>query len=138
MAGYWVRRLDAIPTIAPEEPHDPDWHPLTYHFGVEAFGANVYTAPRPDMQLVGEHDESASGQEELYVVLAGAARFHLAGEAFDAPAISVVAVTDPAVRRGALATEAGTRLLAVGGRPTGAFGSSWDARHFAGVPRVDG
>jgi hypothetical protein len=28
MGRSWVRRLDEIPRIDPEEAHDPDWHPL--------------------------------------------------------------------------------------------------------------
>jgi hypothetical protein len=52
--------------------------------------------------------------------------------------VTVVAVTDPAVKRTAVAIRAGTRLLAVGGPATDRFESSWQARHFEGVPRADG
>ena len=138
MPGYWVRRLDAIPTIAPEEPDDPDWYPLQHHFALTAFGANIYTASRPGIQLLGEHDETGSGHEELYVVIAGSARFQLGGEAFDAPAVTVVAVTDPAVQRGAVAAAAGTTIVAIGAPATERFVSSWAAGHFEGIPRAGG
>ena len=37
------------------------WHPLTHHFGLTAFGANVFVAAAAQDELVAEHDESASG-----------------------------------------------------------------------------
>ena len=70
--------------------------------------------------MIEEHDELGAGagrHEELYVVLTGRARFALAGEERDAPAGTVVFVRDPAVRRGAVAEEAGTTVLVVGGVP---------------------
>ena len=138
MAGYWVKPLDAVPRIAPEEEGGPDWYPLQHHFGLTAFGINVYEASRAGVELVGEHDEAGSGQEEIYVVVSGAARFELEGEVLEAPALTVVAITEPAVRRSAVATEAGTRLIAVGGRAQRSFESSWQAHHFEGVPRAAG
>jgi tetratricopeptide (TPR) repeat protein len=51
------------------------------------------------------------------VVLDGAARFTVAGDEFDALPGTVVFVRDPAVRRGAVAAEADTTALAVGGSP---------------------
>jgi len=50
-------------------------------------------------------------------VIEGAARFTVAGDAFDAPARTVVFVPDPAARRGAVATAANTTALVVGGSP---------------------
>jgi hypothetical protein len=134
--GWWVRRLEDVPRIPPEEPNDPDWYPLQHHFGLTAFGANAYVAPSVGDLLVGEHDESSSEQEEIYVVTTGRARFTLAGEEHDAAAVSVVAVRDPAVRRSAVALEAGTTVLAIGGKRDPTFRSSWQAHHFEGVPRA--
>jgi tetratricopeptide (TPR) repeat protein len=68
--------------------------------------------------LIEPHDELGAGagrHEELYVVIGGSARFTVAGEEFDAPARTVVFVRDPAVRRGAVATQSSTTALAVGG-----------------------
>jgi predicted Zn-dependent protease len=63
----------------------------------------------------------------LYVVIAGAARFTVAGDEFDAPAGTVVFVRDPTARRAAVATEASTTALAVGGASGRAYEvSPWE------------
>jgi hypothetical protein len=138
LGRYWVKRLDEVPTIAAEERDDPVWYPLQHHFGLRAFGANLYEAARPGVELVGEHAEDESGQEELYLVISGRAQFELDGEAFEVEAQGVVAVGDPAVRRRAVALERGTRIVAVGAPPSGEFRTSWQLHHFQGVPRADG
>jgi quercetin dioxygenase-like cupin family protein len=89
------------------------------------------------MWLVAEHDESESGQEELYVVVRGAARFTLAGQAFDVTAVGLVAIPEPAVKRAAVATEDGTIVLAVGGPAGSGFATTWRAEHFEQVPRAE-
>ena len=86
------------------------------------------------MTLISEHDESGSGQEELYVVLAGAAAFTLDGERIEAPAMTAVAIRDASVRRSATATQGDTILLAIGAPARDAFESTWRASHFEGVP----
>jgi tetratricopeptide (TPR) repeat protein len=106
------------------------WKPLRRPLGVSAFGVNAYWAESPGDELIEEHDELGSGagrHEELYVVLNGAARFKVAGEEFDAPAATVIFIRDPSVRRGAVATEAGSTALAVGGTPGRAYEvSPWE------------
>jgi hypothetical protein len=134
LTGYWVKRLDEVPLVPEDEPGDPLWYPLQHHFGFTAFGANVYTAPEAEGSLIGEHDESDSEQEELYLVTAGSARFRIGGEEHVVPAGAVVAITDPAVRRTAVAAEPGTTLVVVGGRRAPAFESSWQPGHFTDVP----
>jgi hypothetical protein len=98
-------RLDEI------EPRGRDI-PVREHFGIHAFGINAYR-PSEDGTLIGEHDESGSGQEELYLVLDGKATFEVDGETIEAPAGTFVAVA-PASRR--KATGDGT-ILALGGTP---------------------
>jgi tetratricopeptide (TPR) repeat protein len=91
---------------------------------IEAFGVNAYRAVADDAQIINEHDElglSSAGQQELYVVLNGAATFNIDGERVEAPAGSLVFVRDPATRRGAVATEVGTTVLAIGGTPGEAY-----------------
>lgn len=136
MARWFARPLADVPTIDPEEAGDPVWHPLQHHFGLTAFGANAYVAAESGGELLGAHDELASGQEELYVVVAGVARFTLDGDEVEAPAPFVVAVPDPAVTRAAVAAEAGTTVLAFGGERREDFRSSWGESHFRGVPRA--
>jgi quercetin dioxygenase-like cupin family protein len=128
---YAVRRLGDVPTVPDSE---FAWHPLQHHFGLTAFGANVFVAPAPGDVLVEEHDESASGQEELYVVLRGRVSFTLDGNEHETEAISLVAVADPSVRRRATALEAGTAVLAIGTAPDG-FRSTWRSAWFESVPQ---
>jgi len=93
------------------------WSPIRREFGVGSFGINAWTAEEQGGGLVGEHDESRSGHEELYVVVAGAARFTVDGEEVEAPAGTVVFVRDPSSKRQAVAVEPGTTVLSVGGKP---------------------
>jgi tetratricopeptide (TPR) repeat protein len=125
---YSVIRLDeveAVPTFG-----ELKWKPLRRPLGVTAFGVNAYWAEQPGDELIEEHDELGAGagrHEEIYVVIGGAARFTVAGEGFDASPGTVVFVRDPAVRRGAVATQANTTALAVGGTPGRAYEvSPWE------------
>ena len=102
------------------------WSPIRRELGVQAFGINAWHGDA-DKQLVGEHDEKTSGHEELYVVVAGAARFTVDGEELDAPVGTVVFVRDPASRRQAVATEDGTTLISAGGKANEAYAPrSWE------------
>ena len=115
---WQVARLDDI------ERRDRDI-PVREHLGIEAFGINAFT-PGEDALLINEHDESGSGQEELYIVLDGTATFELDGETVDAPAGTMVFVS-PETRR--KATGDGT-VLVLGGTPGQAYqaldwGEAW-------------
>jgi hypothetical protein len=91
------------------------WRPVAAHLGITSFGANVFTASQAGDPVINEHDEDEpNADEELYVVLSGAARFRLGDEERDAPAGSFVYVA-PGVLRGAIAQEPDTAVLAVGG-----------------------
>ena len=127
-----MKRLDEVPLVPTDDPSDFDWYPLQHHFGLTAYGVNVFGGDA-GIVLVAEHDETESGQEELYLVLRGAARITVDDEETDAPTLTIVAVPDPAVRRGAAAIENGTLLLAVGGNP-GSFETTWRAQHLEHVP----
>jgi hypothetical protein len=131
-----IRRIVDVPKVTDGEADDPDWHPLTHHFGLTAFGLNAFVARAEGQELVGEHDETGSGQEEVYVVTAGRARFWLDGWVHDVDAGCVV-VLRPEVRRSAVALEEGTTLLAIGGPAREHFESTWNDSHFEGVPRAD-
>lgn len=116
------------------------WAPVRRSLGVTAFGVNAWT--RGDgQQLVGEHSEEASGQEELYVLLAGSALFTVDGEERELAAGAVVHVA-PTARRAAIALEDGTRILVVGRRPAGeyrepAFETNADVIALFGENRVE-
>ncbi len=130
-----MKRLDEVPLVPTDDPADFDWYPLQHHFGISAFGVNAFGGDE-GIELVAEHDETESGQEELYVVLAGSARFTIAGDEVELPPIGLVVLTDPEVRRAATSIADGTLLLALGGSP-GSFRTTWRAQHFERVPRAD-
>lgn len=105
-------------------PGQPLWRLLRATLGAEAFGVNAWTARDPGQVVIGEHDElglGAAGHEELYVVLAGSATFTVDGEEVEAPAGTLVFVKDPAVTRSAIAREADTTVLVIGGTPGKAY-----------------
>jgi hypothetical protein len=136
MRGYSVRALEELPTVPRGEPGDPVWRPLQHLLGLTAFGLNAYTARSPGDELLGEHDETASAQEEVYLVLAGRAAFRVGDDRFEAPAGTVVAIRDPSLVRAALASEPDTTLLAIGAAPGRPFDTTWLPHHFEGVPRL--
>ena len=93
-------------------------YPVREHFDIGAFGVNAFTADAVDVRVIGEHDElgwASGGHEELYVVLEGRAAFTVADEEIDAPKGTLVFVR-PGTKRGAVAKEDGTTILAIGGR----------------------
>ena len=114
MSGHTVAQLHEIPKRGP-------WIPIRHHFGIGAFGVNAYRAEEAGGQVIGTHTETWSQHEELYVVVEGRATFTVDGDEHDAPAGTLVFVGDPAARRGAVAKEAGTTVLAAGARPGHAF-----------------
>jgi hypothetical protein len=135
MQGYRVTRLEEVPVIRAVEPGDPVWRPLQHYLRLDAFGANVYVANEPGVVLIREHDEVASGQEELYFVLSGRVRFALDGEEIDGREGTVVTAAPEVVRSG-IAMESGSAVFAVGAKPHGRFESSWRPEHFEDVPQA--
>jgi tetratricopeptide (TPR) repeat protein len=120
--AYRVVTLDGI------EPRDEDNGRIRLavrqELDIEGFGVNAYRAVAAEAQIINEHDEiglTSGGQQELYVVLNGGATFNIDGERVEAPAGSLVFVRDPATKRGAVATEVGTTVLAIGGTPGEAY-----------------
>lgn len=134
MARWAVSAITDLPPVSDGEPGDPGWYPLQHALGVEAFGANVFVAQHAEQVLVAEHDERASGQQELYLLLEGSALFELDGEEVRLGHGDALAVTDPTVRRRARALAKGATLLVVGS-VNGPFASTWNPAHFADIPR---
>jgi tetratricopeptide (TPR) repeat protein len=124
-----VDRLDAI-----EMPDGFVWRPVRRHFDIRGFGVNAYTAREVGGPIVEEHSESQLEHEEMYVVLRGRALFTVDGNEHELTAGQLVYVRDPQLRRGAVALDADTVVLALGGKPGEPHRvSAWEAM-FAAVP----
>lgn len=102
------------------------WKPVRKTLGVTAFGINAYRAESAGDEVVEEHTEEQLGHEEIYVVVSGHATFTVDGEEVDAPAGTLVYLDDVAQKRHAVAKEAGTTVLAVGGVPGTHEASAWE------------
>jgi quercetin dioxygenase-like cupin family protein len=110
-----IKRIEDIPAIAAG---GVGYRLVRRELGIEAFGVNAFTADA-GVQLIEEHAETGEGagrHQELYVVIAGHARFTIDGAEHDAPAGTLVFIPDPRSHRSATAVEDGTMALAVGGR----------------------
>ena len=94
---------------------DRTTHAVRRYFGLSGFGCNAYSTSAGNALIV-PHDESAYGQEELYLVVEGRARFVCDGEEVELGAGEVL-VASPEVRREAYAVESPTTLFLVGGIP---------------------
>lgn len=133
MSGYELRHLDELEQL-PVDDEGLVWRPVRRRFGISAFGTNAYTAEKAGDRVVEEHHEQ-DGHEELYFVATGRARFVLGEEERDAPAGTLVFVR-PGTRRGAVAEEAGTTVLAIGAKPGVVFEpSKWEDWFEAGALR---
>jgi tetratricopeptide (TPR) repeat protein len=124
--------LDAIPVA-----DTLVWRPVRRTLGVEAFGVNAYTAENAGDEIVEEHDELGTGagkHEELYFVASGRVGFTVAGEEIDAPAGTFVFVRNPEVKRHGIAREAGSTVVAIGGRRGKPYEVSPWEHYFAAIP----
>jgi tetratricopeptide (TPR) repeat protein len=124
--GYVFDRLDDLepaPLVAPAATEAGRRRfDVRRRFDITAFGVQAYRAPS-GVDIIREHDETLlgeAGQEELYIVLDGAATFEIDGESIEAPAGTLVHV-QPAARRKATAKDEGTTILVVGGTPGKAY-----------------
>jgi hypothetical protein len=128
MGGYRTSHLDQI--AAEKWPY---WAPIRHHFDVRSFGVNAWRGTSGD-EVIKRHTEEESGQEELYIVLNGRATFTVAGDEIDAPAVTLVHVTDSKAERVAFATEDGTVVLSLGATPGTAYEpSGWDSSYLEGA-----
>jgi tetratricopeptide (TPR) repeat protein len=124
--------IDALDRI--EMPDGFVWRPVRRRFGIEAFGVNAYSAREIGGPVVEEHTESRLGHEEIYFVLRGRARFTIDANDHELGPGQFVFVRDPVLKRGAVALDADTIVLALGGKPGSPHViSAWEAI-FAAVP----
>lgn len=114
MSGYAVRTIDELEAI-----HHGAVKLAGAELGVRSFGMQVLDFPG-GFDAYPEHDHSADGQEEVYVVLSGSAKFVIDGEATSVSAGQMVRV-EPAARRRLTPGSDGVRLLAIGSCIEGAY-----------------
>ena len=124
---WQVARIDDLDRFGPND-EGTLWRPVRRRFDVHAFGVNAWTGAQPGDRVIEKHREP-DGPEELYVVLTGRATFELGEEETDAPAGTLVFVSDPALTREAVATADDTVVLTVGAARGVAFEpSDWEQR----------
>ena len=124
--GYVFARLEELepaPVVAPDATDEGRRRfDIRRSFDITAFGVQAFSAPT-GIDVIRAHDETLlveDGQEELYIVLNGAATFEIDGETIEAPEGSFVHV-QPAANRKATAKDDGTTILVVGGTPGKAY-----------------
>jgi len=124
LSGYEIAHVDEL-DVMPVNGGEFVWRPVRRRFGISAFGSNAYSAEKAGQRVLEEHSEP-DGHEEMYVVLRGRATFTLDEEEIDAPSGTLVFVR-PGTRRGAVAAEDETFILAVGAKPGVVFEpSAWE------------
>jgi hypothetical protein len=131
-----IKHIEDIPAIPAA---GVGYRMVRRELGINAFGINAFTANAGE-HLIEEHDETGSGagrHEELYVVIAGRARFTIDGSEHEARAGTLVFLPDPESRRTATALEDGTTAIAVGGAAGRPYEvSAWEVT-FAAKPLAD-
>jgi mannose-6-phosphate isomerase-like protein (cupin superfamily) len=124
LKGYEIAHVDELDTM-PVNNGEFVWRPVRRRFGISAFGTNAYSAEKAGQRVVEEHFER-DGHEEMYVVLRGRATFTLGDDELDAGPGTLV-FARPGTRRGAIAAEDNTFILAVGAKPGVVFEPSlWE------------
>ena len=113
MSSYSAKSIDELPSLW-------DGFARLVRPGLEitAFGANIMNLP-PDYSTKA-HDESDSGQQELYVALRGAGSVDVDGERLPLDADHLVRV-DAGTDRVLSSGPDGLRVLCISGVPGGAY-----------------
>lgn len=113
-ADFNVTRIDELPTL-----WDGFAKLVRKGLGITAFGVQIMDMP-PD-HVTRSHDESASGQEELYIALRGSGTIRLdSGDELPLDPDHVARI-GPSIARTLTAGSDGVRVLCVGGTPGEAY-----------------
>jgi quercetin dioxygenase-like cupin family protein len=120
--GYTIRHRDEFEVM--EGSGDSTWMLARKALGTSAFGFNLVEIA-PGGQIP-EHDETASGQHELYIILDGEATMRLDGEDHPAPAGTFASIEPPASRTILNRSDAPVTALLIGVQPQGGYEAmSW-------------
>ena len=134
MSGGWrTARLEEIGTRyepgfwdpwAREPRYGERWRSIGGHFGIRGFGVNAYDAAEGEELIVPHTETDYGGQEELYLVVRGRARFTCDDEEVELGEGELLHVR-PEVMRAATALATPTLLLMGGGTPGQPY-TLWD------------
>jgi uncharacterized cupin superfamily protein len=108
MADYTVKRFDEMDAAL-----GGAFKRVRAELGVESFGMQILDLP-PNLDQYPEHDHAEAGQEEVFLVLRGAAEIEIDGERVALDPENIVRV-GPEARRKIYTGEQGARILALGG-----------------------
>jgi quercetin dioxygenase-like cupin family protein len=115
--GYTIKHRDEFEAM--EGSGACTWKLARKALGTSAFGFNLVEI-EPGGEIP-EHDESQSGQVELYIVLEGEATMRLEGEDHPAPAGTFVSIEPPASRTILNRSDAPVTALLIGVQPGGGY-----------------
>jgi quercetin dioxygenase-like cupin family protein len=114
---YTIKHRDEFESM--EGSGDSTWRLARKALGTSAFGFNLVEI-EPGGQIP-EHDESASGQVELYAILEGEAVMRIEGEDHPAPAGTFASIEPPATRTILNRSGAPVTAMLIGVQPGGAY-----------------
>ena len=113
MSGYTAKAVDELPTL-----WDGFAKLVRPGLDITAFGANIMDLPAD--YTTKSHDESDSGQQELYVALRGSGSVDIDGDRLPLDADHLVCV-NPGTGRALSSGGDGLRVLIIGGVPGGVY-----------------
>ena len=110
MADYTVKRIDECEAV-----FGGAFKRARAELGVTSFGMQVMDLP-PNLDQYPEHDHADAGQEEVFLVLRGAAEIDVEGEKIPLDTETMIRV-GPAAKRKITTGPEGARVLALGATP---------------------
>jgi uncharacterized cupin superfamily protein len=110
VANYTVKQIDEM-----DAAFGGAFKRARAELGVESFGMQIIDLP-PNLDQFPEHDHTESGQEEVYLLLRGAADVEVDGERISLDPETMVKVDAEAKRKLYTGSEP-ARILALGGVP---------------------
>jgi hypothetical protein len=121
MSDYAVKKIDEMEAI-----FLGGFKRARAELGVTSFGLQVIDMP-PNFDRYPEHDETANGQEEVYMVMRGGGEIEIEGERFPLDPDHMVRV-GPEPKRKVWPGEEGIRMVVVGGVPGGVYEPSANSK----------